>query len=192
MKPLCALLALALLTLPVRAADSDDGWFPFQPAAEDFSPGSAIDLRWLNEKQAGDGGFIAVKEGQFVHGTNGEVVRFWAVNGPSSAAKSPDDLRREARLLAKYGVNLVRIHGAVFDKNGEPDPAKVRHVHDIVEAMKAEGIYSHLSIYFPLWFRPSASLPWLAGYDGQRHPFAALFFNLEFQAKYREWWRTLL
>jgi hypothetical protein len=95
-------------------------------------------------------------------------------------------------LLAKYGVNLVRIHGAVFDRDGEVDPAKVRHVHDIIAAMKAEGIYSHLSIYFPLWFRPRADHPWLAGYDGNRHPFAALFFNPEFQEKYREWWRALL
>lgn len=184
--------ALVIFSLTAQAAPPKDDWLPFDPPPDDFSPGSAIDLRWLNEKQAGDDGFISVKDGQFVHGGTGQPVRFWGVNGPSQSAKSPAELRREARLLAKYGVNLVRIHGAVFDRDGEVDPAKVRHVHDIIAAMKAEGIYSHLSIYFPLWFRPRADHPWLAGYDGNRHPFAALFFNPEFQEKYREWWRALL
>ena len=40
-------------------------------------------------------------------------------------------------------MNLVRAHGAIFDKDGEPDLAKVRHVQEIVAAMKAEGIYTH-------------------------------------------------
>jgi hypothetical protein len=48
-------------------------------------------------------------------------------------------------LLAKYGVNLVRIHGGYFDRNGEVDQAKVQHAFEIVEAMKAEGIYSYFS-----------------------------------------------
>jgi hypothetical protein len=43
--------------------------------------------------------------------------------------------------------------------------------------MKAEGIYTHLSVYFPLWFTPRPDHPWLEGYDGKSHPFAALMFN---------------
>jgi hypothetical protein len=58
--------------------------------------------------------------------------------------------------------------------------------------MKAEGIYTHFSIYFPLWFRPRPDHPWLKGYDGKTHPFAALLFNPQFQEKYREWWKALL
>jgi hypothetical protein len=61
--------------------------------------------------------------------------------------------------LARYGVNLVRVHGALFDKDGELDPAKVRHAHEVVAAMKAEGIYTHFSVYFPLWFTPRAEHP---------------------------------
>jgi len=208
------LFLLALLSSPVSAAPNDSwiwiegesssdtsmnphpradqGWFAFEPARDDFSEGSVIDLRWLNEKEAGQEGHIAVRDGEFVHPKTGAPLRFWAVNGPSSSAKTREDLRREARLLARYGVNMVRIHGSVFTRDGEPDADRVQHVIDIVETMKAEGIYTHLSVYFPLWFTPRPDLAWLPGYNGSQHPFAALMFNPEFQEKYRSWWRALL
>ena len=34
-----------------------------------------------------------------------------AVNGPPGELKDPAELRKCARMLAKHGVNLVRIHG---------------------------------------------------------------------------------
>ena len=173
-----------------RIALANTGWFVFEPKPDPFSAKSAIDLRTLNEKTAGDGGWIGVKGSQFVHSQTGEPVRFWAVNGPSS--KATDDLRTEARMLAKHGVNLVRIHHGYFDEKGDPDPAAVRHAIDVVQAMKAEGIYSHFSIYFPLWLKPRPGTPWLKGYDGQKTPFAALFFNKDFQKHYQEWWKALL
>jgi hypothetical protein len=182
-------IAFLLALLPVLQAQ--DQWLPFNPPADNFAE-SAIDLRYLNEKFAGEHGFIAGKEGRFIHSSNQQAVRFWAVNGPPSSVKDPVELRRVARALAKRGVNLVRIHGAVFNEAGEPDPTKVQHVIDIVEAMKLEGIYSHASIYFPLWFRPKADLAWLPGCDGKKNPFAALMFNKEFQSHYRQWWDTLL
>ena len=112
--------------------------------------------------------------------------------GPSREGSDSAGLRQTARLLAKYGVNLARRHGAVFDKDGELNPAAVKRAIADVEEMKAEGIYTHLSIYFPLWFTPRADHPWLKGYDGKTHPFAALMFNPQFQEKYREWWKELL
>jgi hypothetical protein len=173
------------------SAAPDGEWVAFSPPPDHFVA-SAIDLRDLNEKYAGEHGFITARNSQFVHSANGQPVRFWAVNGPPHAIKDPADLRAVARALAKRGVNLVRIHGAIFDRNGEADLEKVRQAIDIVEAMKVEGIYSHASIYFPLWFRPKENLSWLKGYDGKKHPFAALMFNEEFQAKYRSWWEALL
>jgi hypothetical protein len=173
-----------------RVAEANKGWFVFDPKPDPFSRSSGIDLRPLNEKTAGDGGFIGVKGSQFVHSGTREPVRFWAVNGPSS--KGRDELHGEARMLAKHGVNLVRIHGGYFDDKGDVDLAKVRHAFDVVEAMKAEGIYSHFSIYFPIWLKPKPDTPWLKGYDGQKVPFASLFFNKEFQRQYREWWKALL
>jgi hypothetical protein len=172
------------------ATSAEKDWFAFDPSADTFEASSAIDLRFLNEKEAGEHGFITAKDGRFVHGLNGQPVRFWAVNG--AAAKSRDELKREARQLAKYGVNLVRLHGPMFDKRGEVDPAKIQRAIDVVETMKAEGIYTHFSIYFPLWFDPPADLDWMPGYDGKSHAFATLYFNAKFQEKYRGWWKALL
>lgn len=172
-------------------AAADGAWFDFAPEPDPFDD-SPIDLRFLNEKYAGEHGFIAARNGEFVHSANGQPVRFWAVNGTGRDRADVPTLRRTARLLAKYGVNLVRRHGPVFDKDGELNADSVRQVIAVVEAMKAEGVYTHLSIYFPLWFTPRADHPWLKGYDGKSHPFAALMFNPQFQEKYREWWRAIL
>ena len=113
------------------------------------------------------------------------------MNGPPKGLDGTA-LRRCARLLAKRGVNLVRIHRGYFDEDGEVDPAEVGRAIDIVEALKAEGIYSYFSIYYPLWLAPKPGTPWLEGYDGKKHPFAALEFNPMFQARYRAWWEALL
>src|SRR5712691_6868260 len=186
-------LSLTCLLVFFHCVGTDEAkdWFAFDPKPDTFSD-SAIDLRFLNEKFAGKMGRIATKEGHFIHSNNGQPVRFWAVNGPSGEDADRAGPHKTARLLAKYGVNLVRRHGAVFDKDGELNPASVKRAIAIVEEMKAEGIYTHLSIYFPLWFTPRTNHPWLEGYDGKTHPFAALMFNPKFQDKYREWWKAVL
>lgn len=184
------LLAVVACSASPSTASAEPGWFAFAPAPDDFNK-SPLDLRFLNEKFAGEHGFIQAKDGQFVHAATGEPVRFWGVNGPPHGLES-DELKRCARTLAKRGVNLVRVHGRMFDREGEPDVEAVRHAHAVVAAMKAEGIYTHFSIYFPLWFSPRADHPWLEGYDGKQHPFAALFFHERFQEKYRSWWKALL
>ncbi|HWB60825.1 MAG TPA: hypothetical protein VG733_15115 [Chthoniobacteraceae bacterium] len=173
-----------------REIGDNQGWFSFDPKADDFAQ-SAIDLRFLNEKFAGENGFIAVKNGEFVHAATGEPVRVWAVNGPPQDLKG-DDLKKCARMLAKHGVNMVRVHGGYFDADGNVDMARVKHAIEIVEAMKAEGIYTHFSIYFPVWLSPKPGTSWLPGYDGEKKPFAALMFNPQFQEKYRSWWKALL
>jgi hypothetical protein len=172
-------------------ATDDEGWFAFDPVPDPFSSAAAIDLRSLNERAAGESGFVSVSGGRFVQGPSGHPVRFWAMNGP------PPDLdrtalRRCARLLAKRGVNLVRIHRPSFGADGEADASAIRYTIETVEALKGEGIYSYLSIYFPLWLAPKPGTPWLEGYDGKKHPFAALEFNGEFQRHYRAWWEAIL
>ncbi len=194
----CALrtmfVLICLTPLASRAEEAPQetgGWVAFNPKPDQFSADSAIDLRvLLNEKQAGDGGFIAAKGSQFVHAKTGEPVRFWAVNG--CPGKDTPELKHSARVLAKHGVNLVRIHGGYFDANGNVDPTKIRHAIDIVQACKAEGIYSHFSIYFPIWLEPKPGTPWLDGYKAGQKPFAALYFNSDFQEKYQQWWKALL
>jgi hypothetical protein len=167
------------------------GWVDFDPAADAFAE-SPIDLRFLNEKEAGDGGFIEAKEGHFVHSKTGKPLRFWAVNGPSHDMKNRAQLAALAKWLAKHGVNMIRYHGAMFDAKGDTDTNAILTAHSVVREMKAEGIYTHFSIYFPLWMQPKADNPWLAGYDGKKNPFAALMFNPEFIKKYQSWWTGLL
>lgn len=172
------------------ALEAADDWFAFAPQAEQARD-SAINLRWLNEAFAGEHGVIAAHNGQFVHSQTKQPVRFWAVNGPPQQLTG-EPLQQCARQLAQYGVNLVRVHGAIFDQRGAVDLAKIKHAQEVVAAMKREGIYTHFSIYFPLWFKPASDLDWLPGYDGQKHPFAALLFNPQFQARHRDWLRALL
>jgi hypothetical protein len=177
---------------PAAVSESDGpGWFAFDPKPDPFAP-SEIDLRFLNERAAGDGGFIGVRNGEFIHTTSGKPVRFWAVNGPPADMNDPGELAHTARMLAKHGVNMVRIHGGYFDDDGNVVPDRVNHALDVVRAMKVEGIYSHFSVYFPLWLKPKPNTPWLEGYDGTRNSFAALFFNPQFQQRYRSWWKALL
>lgn len=174
-----------------EAPDSDDhGWVVWNPPTDDFRP-SPIDLRSLNEKFAGENGRIAVRGGHFVHSGNGRPVRFWAVNGIGT--KEPPEFAKSARILAKYGVNLVREHESVFDENtGALDSDAAEKRGQLIAALKAEGIYTLLSIYFPLWMTPEAGSGWREGYNGQKHPFALLYFEPEFQQLYRDWWKEIL
>lgn len=167
-------------------------WFAFDPSMDEFKS-SPIDLRFLNEKWAGEKGFIWVKGDSFVHSKTGEVVRFWGVNAGPDIVRLPklyvDYL---ARLLAKHGVNIVRVHGSIWrsDNFREVDKDYLDQLFYFISAMKKEGIYTEISLYFPLWLQLSER-DGFAGYKGN-NPFALLFFNPDFQAIYRNWLRTLL
>lgn len=186
-----AMVLLTMTTGVAQAQDKADQWVPFAPGPDDFAVNSAIDLRGLNEKVAGENGFIQVAEGKFVHEKTHQPERFWAVNGPP-ADLAGEPLKHTARFMAKYGINLARLHGGIYDPSGEIDPKLVARKIQTIAALKAEGIYTHLSIYFPLWLQPKPATPWLEGYDGKKHPFAVLYFNPAFQAQYRKWWQALL
>ena len=188
--PSGALKPAELARAATDLASGENGWLPFNPAEDPFTAEAALDLRGLNEKTAGEHGFVAVKDGRFVFSGNSQPVRFWAVNGVGATER--EAMRKSARMLAKHGVNMVRLHGGMFDETGAVDPKRVQQAIATVEELKAAGIYSHFSIYFPLWFSPKADNPVLKGYDGKTHPFAALFFNADFQKLYQSWWTALL
>ncbi|HEY8944040.1 MAG TPA: hypothetical protein VIM73_07255, partial [Polyangiaceae bacterium] len=98
-----------------------------------------------------------------------------------------------ARRLAKVGVNLVRFHGRLWEDPAieRLEPRSVERLHYLVHALKREGIYTALSIYFPHWLELDERRHGFLGYRGQR-AYALLFFNERFQALYRGWWRQLL
>ena len=172
---------------------TEPGWFAFEPDLDTFQP-TALDLRGLNEKTAGENGFIVRKGESFVHSKTSQPEHFWAVNAGGELTRMPPaSLSYLARDLAKKGVNLVRIHGGLWKDSNfrEIDPEKLAGLQRFVAALKKEGIYSCLSIYFPLWLDIPAGDS-LAGYTPGKKPFALLFFNPEFQAIYKSWWKTIL
>jgi hypothetical protein len=175
--------------------DLPPGWFAFEPPGDE-APGSLLDLRELNETEAGSAGFIRARGEELIRGSSEEPIRFWGLNvGMQVVAGSPREHERLARSFAKRGVNLVRIHGPIYTGEG-PEFGRVNtnRVHQIqrfVRALKKEGIYSALSIYFPLWVRLGPENSQFPGYTGGR-PFALLYFNEDFQKIYRTWWRALL
>lgn len=168
------------------------GWFAWEADLDPFRP-TPMDLRGLNEKFAGENGFITAKGESFVHGKTGAPVRFWAVNTGAQTVQL-DDASQDymARTLAKQGVNLIRVHGGVWGTDyRKADPAFINRYQRFVSAMKKQGIYTCLSIYFPLWLNFDEKSGF-EGYAGGKHPFSLLFFSPEFQAIYRGWWRSLL
>jgi len=172
------------------------GFWALEPVPDAFGK-AELDLRDLNESEAGTSGFVRREKGQFVRG-DGKPLRFWGVNcGPKIVQLGPGSQEYLARRLAKVGVNLVRYHGPIFDRRG-PDPSRVDkkfldRLHRFVSILKKQGIYLDLSFYFPLWFdvRPSAGIP---GYDtiANKKPFALLYFDPRMQRIYRSWARALL
>jgi hypothetical protein len=179
-----------------RSGLADPGYFPFEPSLDPFDPEALLDLRYLNEKFAGEHGFIRRDGLDFTLGS-GEPVRFWGVNVSSNnTGQSRESVDYLARKLAKLGVNIVRYHGPIYDGTGDPanvNPKVLDNLFYLVAALKREGIYTELSFYFPLWFniRPRYGIP---GYDTieNKRPFALLYFDQRMQQIYKSWAKQLL
>jgi len=173
------------------------GFWAFEPDTDTFAE-SPMDLRRLNHTVAGEKGFLRREGASLVFTDEGRPVRFWGVCAGANAVElDPASVDYLARKLAKAGVNLVRLHSGIFDRSAA-DPATVdmeylRKLHYFVYALKQQGIYTALSIYFPLWFdvKPHYGLP---GYQktGNKKPFSLLFFHPRMQEIYRSWAHSLM
>jgi hypothetical protein len=170
-----------------------DSW-AFEPAPDKYDPNALLDLRYLNEKVAGESGFIQLSPDKenFVMG-NGQSIRFWAVNS-QIWAKDLTVMKDQARFLAKRGVNLVRWHGQIVPKSPtspltEIDFQAREQLWQYVAAMKQEGIYVTLSPYFANAVKIQPS--W--GFDRDRASMnGLLFFDPEVQKAYKSWLKALL
>lgn len=178
-----------------RTGEADPGRFAWEPPTDPFEPTALLDLRSMNETEAGAKGRVGKEGERFLLG-DGSAVRFWAVNvSASNAAQDRASIDYLARKLAKLGVNMVRYHSPMFDP-GNPrkvDAEKLDNLHYLIAAMKKQGIYTHLSFYFPLWCDAS-KLPGVTGYDtiGNKKPFALIYFDPAFQKIYRGWIEQML
>ena len=205
--PASVAIALLLSGSNLRVAHAQAGHWRFDPPPDSFSADALLDLRTLNERIAGETGFVRVgKNGEFVRG-DGQPLRFWAVNtevgrGPfvtkPLGPKTPPDLARHARFLAKRGVNMVRLHRQLSpDLDAHPNAA-ITDINEAerdgiwrtVAAMRREGIYTTISPYWagPMRFAKS----WGIAGGAEQSAYGLLFFDETLQAAYRAWLKKLL
>ena len=118
-----------------------------------LDPTALLDLRYLNEKSAGEHGFVRLSaDGNgFVRG-DGTPLRFWCMAGAAKSEQPLAALQRGAQFLAKRGVNFMRIGVTIKPGKGE----KITDVNEkgldyafrAVAALKSAGIYSMLIFYW--------------------------------------------
>jgi hypothetical protein len=175
-----------------KAGTAESGYWAFEPDADPLKE-AWMDLRYLNEAMAGQSGFVR-RDGENLVLGDGTPVKFWAVNATPDLDKKTMDYM--ASRLAKYGVNMVRFHSALFEGGDDLtklDADKLDKLHYMVYAMKNQGIYVNISFYFPLWveIKPEHGIP---GYDtiNNKKPFALLQFDTQFQEIYKSWAKGIL
>lgn len=178
----------------VKSGQSDEGWFPWEPDADTFRS-SPLDLRYLNEKVAGENGFVTRKGEGFLRG-DGDPIRFWMVQAGIFNMQAHMQ-ERHARRLAKNGVNLVRIafmrDFLAFRRDPEAfSQNQLDDIHRGVASLKAQGIYLYFGHLF--WDTQVKALydNELRGLKKGESATAALFFNQELQAQYLEWIAALM
>ena len=159
------LVALAMAT----TVWADENWVPFHLPWE-APPGAIADARFLLDPPAGKHGPISIRDGHFSF-ANGSRVRFWAVNLSGEGCLPPREIApRAADRLAKFGFNLVRLHGLdsrwgnmLFPKK-RPTPntstkGKLDKLDYFVAELEKRGIYVNLNLHVARHFMPGDGLP---------------------------------
>lgn len=175
----------------------EDGFFAWEPPADALSDDSPIDLRYLNEKEAGVNGFVKREGDGYVLG-NGEPLRFWMVQA-NLMSMNNNEIDRWARRLAKYGVNLVRMQMGGFFKNKvrgntEGFEQQLDRVHYVVSALKKQGIYSYFGHIYWHTSNPISEdiFPGFGKGKNAKKAISLLFFDEGFQNWYKELVKELM
>ena len=122
---------------------------------------SPADVSFLHDAPAGKDGFIRVQGGHFVK-PNGQRIRFWGVHltdwSPGSIElPAKEDTPMWARTLARYGVNIVRLHfvdkwaptgitDGSKDNTRSFDAQQLDRLDFLVSELKKNGIYMDLNL----------------------------------------------
>ena len=184
-----ALLCGAKSTAQEPTLTEMNSW-PFHLPQDPFSEDAALDLRTLNEERSGQSGFIRKSSdgNGFVLG-NGQPVRFWAV-GTDGWKFSPEEMETHLRWLAKLGVNLVRLHVTVCQKQEGSQITDVNQevidgCHRLIAVAKRHGIYVIISPYYAHFDAPES---W--GLDsGRQRPEGVIYVSERLQNAYKKWTR---
>lgn len=177
----------------VAQAAGTEGRWAFNIPEDPYKADALMDLSSLNEKIAGEKGYIALsKDGMdFVRG-DGQPIRFWGVvsSGPEM---SPVDMEEHCRWLAKRGVNMVRLHLTVcVTQEGaritDVDQKQIDGIHRFISIAKRHGIYTTLS---PFWAHATAPKSWgIEDYAGKQL-WGVMFFNDDLRNAYKAWTKEL-
>ncbi len=198
MKKLGVSVLLFFLVLANFAQLPKNGW-SFAYPSDKFTDNALLDLRYLNEKTAGENGFIQLSaDGNSFQDENGNPVRFWSINGGDGTKSMSDaDLAKFARFLAKMGVNMIRYHGSINPTGAninDVDKTDVTAIWRMVAAMKKEGIYSTIS---PFWANfghmgePQLSGWGIPGYTGNDDLWGVMYFSDTLKNAYKQWVKYL-
>jgi len=137
-----------------------DRFVPFVIPWDDAKSGVATDLSAMN-RVGKPLPRIEVVGGHFTEAGTGKRVRFWATNfGAGEAFPDKASADAVAARLAKYGVNLVRLHhldnpwaiasqGSIWDRTQQKkviDPAQLDKLHYLVAALARNGIYINFNL----------------------------------------------
>ena len=179
---------------PVTAFPADHAW-DFKPEPDKFEATALLDLRPLNEEVAGQHGFIKLSpDGNgFVRG-DGRPIRFWASGERTAPDQSLEVLNRQARFLAKRGVNALRVFAMIPPTAPDAPITDVNEkeldaVFKVVAAMKSAGIYTIIDGYWAVSTKTGKN--WDVTNPGRDNPEGLVFFDPKFQAGYRAWMKAL-
>ncbi len=178
------------------SGDADPGHFAWEPPADPFGAQSLIDLRYLNEPEAGSKGRVQRKGDGFVFG-DGSPARFWMTQGSNVHGMRPAMADVHARRLAKYGINMVRFDFQEAFRiwrsgNREAFERKLDQIHYGVSTLKKHGIYlffGHLFWDTAVTALHDGDLPGLK--KGQKAT-GAMFVNEDLRQMYLRWVRDLM
>ena len=131
------------------------GWFDFVIPDYDTTH-NVVDMSFLNEKEAGETGFISVRNGHFVTGA-GVPIRFFGDNLTFGGCfQEKDTSTILAARFKKLGYNVIRFHhmdmrsapGGIWDESMDAfDPEQLDKLDWLIFQLKKNGIYSNLNLH---------------------------------------------
>ena len=179
---------------PIPAFKPGQTW-DFAPEPDNYEATGVLDLRYLNEKVAGEHGFIRLSQdgNSFLRG-DGHPIRFWAAGERTAPDQKLEALQRQAQFLAKRGVNALRIFAMLPPKGPNSritdiDEKELDCVFKVVAAMKSAGIYTIIDGYWATATKVQQG--WDITSPGRDNPEGLLFFDPKFQAGYKAWVKEL-
>jgi Carbohydrate binding domain len=142
----------------------------------DDAKANFVDVSSLNDGPAGSHGLIVVKDGHFVESDTGRRVRFLGTNLCFDGLyPSNEDAEAIAAHLAKYGMNVVRLHhqdttfkfpgpeGRLWDPNYADnrhiDASQLEKMDYLVAQLEKRGIYIDMCLHVSRKFTPADGFP---------------------------------